>query len=176
MWSLTKAPSLRAQLTPCPKFNASTEYICNDCCTANPPSMFWTDGTSEGAGTQTLQQMYSNCGSATNSCLGGGTQSTDCGSQPWDQAVDDSTCCSPAGVACDAGACCDSLTCLSTGICGACYSNGSACGANSDCCYGSCNNGICSSQACEPDDGPCFDGTDCCSGICDPDEFTCDPL
>ena len=84
--------------------------------------------------------MYANCGSPTNSCPSV-TQYTGCtaGDNPWMQAVTDSDCCSPSGIACNAGARCNGLICLSNNTCGSCRAIMRR--ANSDCCNGNCSSG-----------------------------------
>ena len=142
IWLMSRTPIVRAM--NCDKFTTSTEYICNSCCSSNPAEMSWTNGYSDGAGIQVLDQMYASCGSPTNSCPNG-TQYTGCaaGNNPWFQAVNDSACCSPSGFACDAGACCAGLVCLSGNVCGACRTTGQTCGQTSDCCNGACNGSNC---------------------------------
>lgn len=104
MWLMTRTSKVHAQ-SDCQKFDTSTEFICSSCCTSNPADRDWTDGYSNGAGIQSLVQMYANCGNPTNSCPGGGTQSSICNpnQNPWFQAQTDSNCCSPSGFACNQG-------------------------------------------------------------------------
>lgn len=147
MWLLTRTPIVHAQLQNCSKFNTENgAIVCPSCCSSSPSVMSWTDGTSEGAGTQVLTTMYASCGSATGSCPSG-TQYTGCGSEPWLQAVDDpAECCLLSGTPCNQGTCCTDLICLSSNICGACRTTGQTCGATSDCCSGECNGGTCASS------------------------------
>jgi len=73
MWLLTRTPTVHAGLMNCDKFNTQNGVeVCNSCCSSSPSVDNWTDGTSEGAGTQVLQTEYANCGSARSSCPGGG--------------------------------------------------------------------------------------------------------
>ena len=177
LWFLAQMPSLRAQLQSCPKYNTENNVpLCNDCCTSSGgQSINWTDGTTNGNGIQTLSTMYPNCGSPTNSCSGG-TQSTACSStsNTWYQAVDDpAECCIPAGTACNQGTCCADLVYLSNNTCGNCRSDGASCGSDSDCCDGTCSDGVCASQDCSLGGDPCEDDSDCCSGYCDPEVSFC---
>ena len=154
MWFLTRTPSVHAM--NCDKFNATTEFICNSCCSSSPPEPMWTDGYSEGPGIQVLSPMYANCGSPTTSCPTG-TQYTGCtaGNNPWYQAVTDSACCSPSGLACNAGACCSPFICLSGNTCGYCRSAGQSCGSPSDCCNGNCSSGTCATACPQTVPGGC---------------------
>jgi len=57
-----------------------------------------------------------------------------------------------------------------------CVGDGSACGADADCCGGLCSgDGYCGTPsraipvACVPDDAPCSANAECCSFLCAPD-------
>jgi hypothetical protein len=163
IWLITRAPTVHAQLQNCPKLNTEKGVeVCNSCCSSQPSVSNWTDGTSEGAGTQTLETMYANCGSSTNSCPRG-TQYTGCGSQPWYEAVDDASCCLPSSTPCNQGTCCSGLVCLSSGSCGTCYQNGTSCSLNSDCCAGTCQGHKCG-QCGNLCGNACLDGQTCPNG------------
>jgi hypothetical protein len=158
IWLITRTPTVHAQLMNCNKFNTSTEYICNSCCTGHPAEMDWTDGDAQGAGVQVLDQMYANCGNPTSSCPSG-TQYTGCasGNNPWFQAPTSSECCLPSGDPCNQGTCCSGLICLSSNECGRCIGTGQTCGNDYDCCSQNCTGGKCSK--CSP--GCIQNGNEC---------------
>ncbi len=166
LWLIKPTLIVHAQLQPCPKFNIDdSAVVCPDCCTNSPAAQGWTDGTSDGAGIQTLTTGYVECGSPTTSC-NDGTQFTGCGTQSYTQAVDDpQDCCLPSGTPCNQGTCCSGLVCLSNNSCGTCVPNGSYCGSSGDCCGGYCDpyRNTC---GCLGDGNACYNDSECCSGIC----------
>jgi hypothetical protein len=72
-----------------------------------------------------------------------------------------------AGAPCDDGA--GGHLCDGGGHCLACLPDGLSCAQASDCCGGSCNQGICepTQPMCRPDGQACAQFSDCCSGGCD---------
>lgn len=156
MWLIMQTRNVHAALQNCPKYYTENGVgICNNCCTAHPTVNNWTDGTTTGAGIQTLEPTAVNCGSPTTSCSPGGTQSTVCANNSYDQAVDDpADCCFPSGMTCSTSSqCCNGLICRSSKTCGTCIGDGGTCSANSDCCSGDCSGGTCLTPA--PCDGRC---------------------
>ncbi len=170
---LIRAPSVHAQGECIKQFYTENGSPCFSCCASTPQVQDLSDGTEvdPSPGFVSLMPGSADCGSGASTCPPSGGP---CGSTQYFQAVQDSSCCSPSGSPCDLGRCCSGLMCLSDNTCGTCIGDGGTCGADSDCCSGTCL-GSCV-EACLPDYSECFDDYDCCSGVCDDSDFYCYPF
>lgn len=96
--------------------------------------------------------------------LGGCAAETDCCG--WSEGLsscEQAACCVPLGVPCTAETTCCEGSC-EDGVCGGrpCSSNGESCEYGDLCCSGVCREGVCDKKDCSFDGEPCALPTDCC--------------